>query len=69
MGDGGDRARERRTILWGGALLAAAAVVGHLLAPGANIVWLLLLFFAVAAIPQAFIRTRGKQVRRDRRRR
>jgi len=37
MGDSGERARERRTILWGGALLAAAAVVGHLLAPGANI--------------------------------
>jgi hypothetical protein len=56
-------------ILWGGALLAAAAIVGHLLAPGANIVWLLLLFFAVAAVPQAFIRSRGKQVRHDRRRR
>jgi len=40
-----------------------------LLAPGANIVWLLLLFFAVAAVPQAFIRRKGNQVRRDRRRR
>ena len=69
MGDSGERARERRAILWGGALFAAAALVGHLLAPGADIVWLLLLIFAVAAVPQAFIRRSGNRVRRDRRRR
>jgi hypothetical protein len=69
MGDSGERARERRAILWGGALFAAAALVGHLLAPGADIVWLLLLIFAVAAVPQALIRSSGNHVRRDRRRR
>jgi len=49
-------------------LLAAAALVGHLLAPGANILWLVLVFFAVASVPQAFVRRSGKQLRRDRRR-
>jgi hypothetical protein len=66
MADSGERAGERRAILWGGALLAAAALVGHLLAPGANLLWLVLLFFAVASVPQAFIRRGGKQGRRDR---
>lgn len=68
MGNRGERARERRAILRGGALLAGAALVGHLLAPGANILWLVLLFFAVACVPQAFVRRSGKQPRRDRRR-
>jgi hypothetical protein len=68
MADSGERAGERRAILWGGALLAAAALVGHLLAPGANILWLVLLFFGVASVPQAFVRRSGKQPRRDRRR-
>jgi hypothetical protein len=67
MGDSGERVRERRAILWGGALLAAAALVGHLLAPGADILWLLLLF-AVASVPQAVVRRSRKQPRRDRRR-
>jgi hypothetical protein len=67
MGDAGERARERRAILWGGALLAGAALVGHLLAPSANILWLVLLFFAIASVPQAFVRRSGKQPRRDRR--
>jgi len=49
-------------------LLAAAALVGHLLAPGANILWLVLVFFAVASVPQAFVRRSGKRPRRDRRR-
>ena len=60
---------ERRAILWVGALFAAAALVGHLLVPGADIVWLSLLIFAVAAVPQAFIRSGGNHGRRDRRRR
>jgi hypothetical protein len=54
----GDRASERRAILWGGAVLAGVALVGHLLAPGADLLWLVLLFFAVAAVPQAFTRRR-----------
>ena len=69
MGDSGEGPRERRAILWGGALFAAAALVGHLLAPDADIVWLVLLLFAVAAVPQALIRSSGNHVRRDRHRR
>jgi hypothetical protein len=68
MGDTGERARERRAILWGGALLAAAAVVGHLLAAGADILWLALIFFAVLAVPQAFTRRSTSGGRRGRRR-
>jgi hypothetical protein len=56
MAASGERVGERRAILWVGAWLAAVALVGHLLAPGADLLWLVLLLFAVAAVPQAFIR-------------
>src|SRR6266511_1319424 len=48
MDERGERARERRAILWGGALLAAAAVVGLGFAPSVALLWFVLLFFAVA---------------------
>ncbi len=48
MDERGERARERRAILWGGALLAAAAVVGLVFAPSVALLWFVLLFFAVA---------------------
>ena len=67
MDERGERARERRAILWGGALLAAAAVVGLVFAPSVALLWFVLLFFAVASVPQAFIRRSEDRRRRGRR--
>jgi hypothetical protein len=67
MSDRGEQARERRAILWGGAGLAAAAVIGLVFAPGVDLLWLVLLFFAVASVPQALIRSRRKKPRLQRR--
>ncbi len=54
---------ERRAIAWAGAALAALAVLGLVYAPGAGIVWLVLLVFAVAAIPQALLAGRARRRR------
>lgn len=61
-----ERARERRAILWGGAVLAGAAVIGIVLAPSVDVLWLVLLFFAVVSVPQAFIRRDDTQSPRQR---
>jgi hypothetical protein len=68
MGNASEQARERRAILWGGALLAAVAVVGHFLLSGADVLWFVLLLFALAAIPQAFVRRSAEDAPPRRRR-
>ena len=50
---------------WAGAVLAAFAVVGLLVAPSLRLVWIVLLVFAVAAVPQAFAARRRRE-RRER---
>jgi hypothetical protein len=46
-------AAERRAVLWSAAAFLAIAVVGLLFAPGLRLLWAVLLFFAVAAVPPA----------------
>lgn len=46
----------RRAILWSAAAFLAVGVVGLLLAPGLLLVWVVLLVFGIAAVPQAFRR-------------
>lgn len=49
---------ERRAILWSAAAFLAVAVAGLLLAPGLRLLWVVLLIFGVAAVPQALLRNR-----------
>lgn len=51
-------AAERRAILWSGAAFLAVAVAGLLFAPGLRLLWVLLLVFGIAAVPQALARNR-----------
>jgi hypothetical protein len=46
-------AAERRAILWSAAAFLAVAVAGLLLAPGLRLLWVVLLVFGIAAVPQA----------------
>ena len=55
-GTGGSR---RLTILWVAAAFALVGVIGLLFVPGAWIFWVVLLVFAVTAIPQAWVRRRS----------
>lgn len=50
---------------WAGALLAAIGTLGLLFAPSLKIVWIVLLVFAIAAVPQAIVL--GRRDKRDNR--
>jgi hypothetical protein len=47
---------ERRAILWSAAAFLAVAVAGLVLAPGLRVLWVVLLVFGIAAVPQALRR-------------
>jgi len=49
---------ERRAILWSATAFLAVAVAGLLFAPGLRLLWVVLLVFGVAAVPQALRRDR-----------
>ena len=51
-------AAERRAILWSAAAFLAVAVAGLLFAPGLRLLWVVLLVFGIAAVPQALRRNR-----------
>jgi hypothetical protein len=53
---------------WAAAVLAGLALLGLLVAPSMRLVWIVMLVFAVAAVPQAFVAAR-LQERRERKRR
>jgi fatty acid desaturase len=57
-GADGARARDRNATLWTAVAFAAVALAGLLFFPGAWVVWITLLVFGVAAIPQAIVRAR-----------
>lgn len=52
---------------WAAAVLAGLAVVGLVAAPSVRLLWIVMLVFAVAAVPQAFAAER-LQARRERER-
>ena len=52
---------------WAAVVLAALAVAGLFAAPSVRLLWIVMLVFAVAAIPQAFAAER-RQARRERER-
>jgi hypothetical protein len=49
-------ARVKLIAAWAGVAFTAFAVVGFIAAPGARIVWVVLLVFGVATIPQVLLR-------------
>jgi len=59
-------ASAQRATAWAGVALAAIAVLGLLYARGLLLLWIVLLVFAVAAIPQALLADRRAE-RRERR--
>ncbi len=52
------RATERSAIFWSAALVAAIALLGLLFLPAMGVIWVVLLAFAVAAVPQGVALTR-----------
>jgi hypothetical protein len=54
----GNPAAERRAILWSAAAFVGVAVAGLLFAPRLDLLWVVLLAFGIAAVPQALRRTR-----------
>jgi hypothetical protein len=59
-----------RVAAWAGVALAAIGLLGLIYAPSLRLVWIVMLVFAVAAVPQALFAMRGGQRRgRNRRRR
>jgi Flp pilus assembly protein TadB len=46
---------------WAGAALAALALIGLALAPSLRVLWVVLLVFAIAAVPQALATTRRQK--------
>jgi hypothetical protein len=52
------RAAERRAILWSAAAFLAVAFSGLIFAPGLRLLWVVLLVFGIAAVPQALLRNR-----------
>lgn len=48
-------ARVKVIAAWAGAVLTVIAIVGFIAAPGARIVWIVLLVFGVATIPQVLL--------------
>lgn len=64
MSDTRERAIERRAIFWSAALVAAIALLGLLFLPAIRLIWIVLLVFAVAAVPQSLAFTRRPRSRR-----
>ena len=63
-GQGGAPCRDDAALVisgWAGAVLVAVGVIGLYLAPGALLVWVVLIVFGVTAVPMAF-----RTLRRDR---
>jgi hypothetical protein len=60
-------ARAKLIAAWTGAVLTVVAVVGFITAPGARIVWIVLLVFGIATIPQVLFwrHTAGDRERCD----
>ncbi len=57
-----------RAAAWAGAVLAAIGLLGLFYAPSMRLVWIAMLVFAVAAVPQALFAVRLERRReRDRR--
>jgi membrane protein implicated in regulation of membrane protease activity len=54
-----------RATLWAAVVLAALAVAGLIVAPSVRLLWIVMLVFAVAAVPQALAAER-LQARRGR---
>jgi hypothetical protein len=54
-----------RVAAWAGAVLAAIGLLGLIYAPSMLVIWITLLVFAVAAVPQTLFATRRGQ-RRER---
>jgi hypothetical protein len=48
-------ARVKLIAAWAGAALTVVAIVGFIAAPGARVVWIVLLVFGVATIPQVLL--------------
>ena len=51
-------ATEWRAILWSATAFLAVAVAGLVFAPGLRLLWVVLLVFGIAAVPQALRRNR-----------
>ena len=64
VSDTRERAIERRAIFWSAALVAAIALLGLLFLPAVRLIWIVLLVFAVAAVPQSLAFTRRTRTRR-----
>lgn len=59
-------ARVKLIAAWGGAALTLIAIVGFIAAPGARILWIVLLIFGVATIPQVLLWRHGEPEPRSR---
>jgi fatty acid desaturase len=57
-----------RAAVWAAAVLAGLAVLGLFAAPSLRLVWIVLLVFAIAAVPQALLAARREERREDARR-
>ena len=53
-----DPATERRAILWSATAFLGVAVAGLVVAPELRLLWVVLLVFGIAAVPQALRRNR-----------
>jgi Flp pilus assembly protein TadB len=53
-----DPASLRRAILWSATAFLAVAIAGFWFAPGLRLLWVVIVVFGVAAVPQAFRRDR-----------
>lgn len=62
-------ARTKVIAAWAGVTLTAIAIGGLLLVPGARIVWIVLLVFGVATIPQVLLSGRSSPAEADQRQR
>jgi hypothetical protein len=49
---------------WAATFLAAIAVVGLFALPSLKLIWIVLLVFAIAAVPQVLLRTRSETRKR-----
>jgi uncharacterized membrane protein len=68
MSERSNAQRETATILWAAAMFIAGAIIGYALAPSALIIWAVLLFFGITAVPQAYLRQREARRTRGRHR-